>query len=100
MPLAVDEERWQRAQQWELAFWRREQQRTGWRRVAYAVLRPLLVAIESRRATGDDWNLWWSRQFDDYQFLPSQLGDYIELGCGPYTNTRVILKGRAGSRIV
>ena len=29
-----------------------------------------------------------------------ELGDFIELGCGPYTNTRIILPGRTASRVV
>ena len=29
-----------------------------------------------------------------------ELGDFIELGCGPYTNTRLILKGRRAGRVV
>jgi SAM-dependent methyltransferase len=53
-----------------------------------------------RRAWGDDWNHWWKRQFDDYRFLPAELGDYIELGCGPYTNTRLILEQRKARSVV
>lgn len=99
-PLAVDEARWRRAQEWELAFWRRDQQRPLWKRLPFKVLEPILLAAGSRRATGDDWNLWWSSCFDGYAFLPRQLGDYIELGCGPYTNTRLILNGRVAKRVV
>jgi SAM-dependent methyltransferase len=50
--------------------------------------------------TGDDWNLWWREQFNNYEFLPGHLGDFIELGCGPYTNTRLIVKGREARRII
>ncbi len=99
-PLAVDRQRWERAQAWELAFWRRAQQKRGIRRVVYTLAKPVLVALNSRRATGDDWNFWWSRQLDSYQFLPGDLGDVIELGCGPYTNTRVILRGRTARLVV
>ena len=98
--LSVDEARWRRAQEWELEYWRQEQKRSGWKRIAYAALEPLLLATGSRRATGDDWNLWWREQFDGYAFLPHELGDYIELGCGPYTNTRLILEGRSAKRVV
>ena len=99
-PIAVDRERWERAQAWELAFWQRDQKRTGLRRIAYPILRPLLAAVGSKRATGDDWNLWWRDQLDGYRFLPDDLGDFIELGCGPYTNTRLILNGRTARRVV
>jgi SAM-dependent methyltransferase len=97
---SVSENRWKSAQEWELSFWRREQSRTGWKAAVYPVLRPLLAAIGSPRATGDDWNLWWRDQFDEYAFLPDHLGSFIELGCGPYTNTRLILHKRTADRVV
>jgi SAM-dependent methyltransferase len=98
--LAVDDERWRRAQAWELAFWQRDQKRPLYKRLILGVLGPLLAATGSRKATGDDWNLWWREQFDGYGFLPHDVGDYIELGCGPYTNTRLILEGRTAKRVV
>ena len=98
--MAVDRDRWKQAQEWELAFWKGQQTRTGWKRLVFPVVRPLLAAVHSRKATGDDWNLWWRDQFENYGFLPEQLGDYIELGCGPFTNTRLILEGRTANRIV
>jgi SAM-dependent methyltransferase len=97
---SVGEERWQRAQAWELAFWKRGQVKTGWKKVVFPIARPFLAAVRSRRITGDDWNHWWAEQFDDYAFLPDHVGDYIELGCGPYTNTRLVLKGRSADRVV
>jgi SAM-dependent methyltransferase len=97
---SVDKDRWKRAQQWELDFWRRAQVKTGWKKVAFKLARPVLAAIQSRRATGDDWNHWWAEQFDHYSFLPDHVGDYIELGCGPYTNTRLVMKGRTADRVV
>ncbi|MGH8010357.1 MAG: class I SAM-dependent methyltransferase [Candidatus Binatia bacterium] len=100
MPRSVDEKRWQRAQEWELAFWLREQKPPIWKRIGLGVLGPLLRPLGSPLATGDDWNLWWREQFDNYEFLPRDLGDYIELGCGPYTNTRLIVKGREARRII
>jgi SAM-dependent methyltransferase len=98
--LAVSKERWRQAQDWELAFWVRDQARKGWKRVAFPALRPILSAVGSRRATGDDWNFWWRDRFDGYAFLPADLGDFIELGCGPYTNTRLILPGRSVRRVI
>jgi SAM-dependent methyltransferase len=96
----VNTERWLEAQRWELSVWEAAQRRTGWRRLAVPVLRPLLTAIGSRRLEGDDWNYWWAEQFDDYSFLPHEVGDFIELGCGPYTNTRLIIRDRKIHRIV
>jgi SAM-dependent methyltransferase len=72
----------------------------GWRRPVWRVARPLLKLLGSDRGGGDDWNSWWAKQFDHYQFLPENLGDYVELGCGPYTNTRLILRGRHADRVV
>ena len=72
----------------------------GWRRVAWPVLRPILRAVGWKRAWGDDWNYWWAEQFDGYRFLPEKLGEFIELGCGPYTNTRIIFQERTASRVV
>src|SRR3712207_5377627 len=98
--LSVSRERWLEAQAWERQLWESSQCKTGWRRVAWPVLRPMLRAVRWQRAWGDDWNHWWSDQFDNYSFLPEHLGDYIEVGCGPYTNTRLILPGHTATRVV
>jgi SAM-dependent methyltransferase len=96
----VSEERWREAQEWELDLWSEGHLKRGWKRVAWPVVAPALRALGWRRAWGDDWNHWWKDRFDGYRFLPSDLGDSIELGCGPYTNTRLILEGRRASRVV
>jgi SAM-dependent methyltransferase len=97
---SVSRERWLEAQTWERDLWATSAQRTGWRRVAWPVLRPVLRAVGWKRAWGDDWNYWWAERFDHYDFLPEELGDYIEVGCGPYTNTRLIMRGRSARRVV
>lgn len=97
-PLAVDEERWQEAQRWELAFWSGRQH--GWKRYVFRIVGPLYRLLRPERAAGDDDNVWWQEVFDAYAFLPKDVGDYIELGCGPYTNTRLVLKGREAQRVV
>jgi SAM-dependent methyltransferase len=97
---SVSHERWQEAQTWERELWETSQHKHGWRRVAWTVLRPVLRAVGWKRAWGDDWNYWWAERFDGYSFLPRELGDCIELGCGPYTNTRVILRDRTAARVV
>lgn len=38
-----------------------------------------------------DRNEFHQEQFDNYEALPENLGKVIELGCGPFTNLRLIL---------
>jgi SAM-dependent methyltransferase len=97
---SVSVERWREAQEWELAFWREGQRKRGWKRIVWPAVAPILRALNWRRARGDDWNHWWKDRFDGYRFLPPHLGDCIELGCGPYTNMRLILEGRKARRVV
>ena len=97
---SVSRERWLEAQTWERELWESSAQRTGWRRFAWPVLKPVLRAVGWKRAWGDDWNYWWAERFDHYSFLPEDLGDYIEVGCGPYTNTRLIMHERHARRVV
>jgi ubiquinone/menaquinone biosynthesis C-methylase UbiE len=87
----VDEARWQAAQSWERDFWLRQQKnlaRLGknhvWR------LLSMLGAVERYR--GDDDNIWWAECFENYRFLPPQAENVIEVGCGPYTNMRLLRK--------
>jgi SAM-dependent methyltransferase len=96
----VSTDRWQEAQRWERSLWVNGQRKRGWKRVAWPVAAPVLRAIGWKRAWGDDWNHWWAERFDDYVFLPDELDDVIELGCGPYTNTRLVLRRRAAQRVV
>ena len=88
---SVDHARWLKAQDWEEAHWIRSQKARGkygknwiWR-VLY-----LFGLVDKYR--GDDWNLWWKKQFDNYAFLPQTVDNAIEVGCGPYTNIRHIAK--------
>ena len=96
----VTHERWLEAQRWELALWTEWRNGRGWRRPLRRGRAPAARVPGSDRGAGDDWNSWWSKQFDYYRFLPEDLGEYVELGCGPYTNTRLILRGRSANRIV
>ena len=72
----------------------------GWKRLVWPVAGPILRRLDPIRASGDDWNRWWRERFDHYRFLPQSLGDCVELGCGPYTNIRLILDGRNAGRVV
>ena len=49
---------------------------------------------------GNDWNDWWKTQFNDYGFLPAEMDNMVELGCGPYTNTRLILEKTSPKHLV
>lgn len=100
----VSHQRWQAAQDWELEVWRRE-----WKLGRRAKLRYLLAAtglglrlpaLRSLAGSGDDWNEWWKRKFEDYRDLPKTIHRAIELGCGPYTNIRLIKQDRRISKIV
>lgn len=67
--IKVDEERWNLAQQFEEDCWTK-----NWH-------------------SGDDYNNWWARQFDNYAILDEIIPDVaniIEVGCGPFTNVRII----------
>lgn len=41
---------------------------------------------------GDDWNYWWMSEFENYKLLPEKVNRSLEVGCGPYSNTRIISK--------
>ncbi len=101
LPPPVTESRWREAQQWERAFWDRQNVPPPWWK---RLLRPFLVAIGLRppreEVAYDDRNVWWKKQFDDYAMLPPRIDSLCEIGCGPYTNTRLILEGREVGSVV
>lgn len=74
--LRVDEARWQQAQLYERDTW----------------LKYNLEASSDRNEEHRDG-------FEGYKALPVHLGHYLELGCGPFTNTRFILDGRSADSI-
>jgi SAM-dependent methyltransferase len=74
--LSVPLERWQKAQAYERETW-------------------LVHAVNST----DDRNLEHADRFEGYKALPKKLGDVIELGCGPFTNLRLILPERTAEHI-
>src|SRR5580765_6007469 len=86
----VSVERWREAQAWEKNHWVNTQQL----RARYAkniIWRLLSAAGMVPKYRGDDWNTWWKREFDDYNFLPGEVENALEAGCGPYTNVRLML---------
>jgi ubiquinone/menaquinone biosynthesis C-methylase UbiE len=85
----VDNERWQNAQAWERDHWLRDQKalaRYG-KNLVWRLL-SLFGVVEKYR--GDDRNRWWRDAFDNYSFLPQTVDNALEVGCGPYTNMRLI----------
>ena len=100
LPLAVSEERWRQAQEWEAAFWRSQNPAPSRTLVARAKRLVKRALGMQKTNTGDDWNHWWAEKFGGYAALPARLESAIELGCGPYTNLRVILPGREARRVV
>lgn len=91
----VSPERWREAQAWELEFWNRQNIPPAWWK---RLLRPLLVLFGLRprlqHQEYDDRNRWWMKQFNGYRDLPLEFNNVCELGCGPYTNIRLIREGR------
>jgi SAM-dependent methyltransferase len=87
--LSVSPDRWRKAQEWERAFWIREQKQLAkyGKNIAWRLL-ALVGKVEKYR--GDDRNRWWKAGFDDYSFLPPRVDNALEVGCGPYTNMRLI----------
>lgn len=93
----VSPQRWRQAQAWELDVWK-----TLDRSIFSSPPARILLALRhhgNANAVGDDWNEWWAQQFDNYAVVPGQLDNVIELGCGPYTNVRLISRGRTIQRI-
>jgi SAM-dependent methyltransferase len=87
----VSAERWQAAQRWENQHWVNAQKARA-RFFKNYIWRILSAAGIVSKYRGDDWNGWWKKQFDDYNFLPAVVPDALEAGCGPYTNVRLMLE--------
>ncbi len=91
MPITrVSKSRWEKAQTWELLHWKKEQglDKNGIRNLLRRAKRHLKYLIS--KEYGDDWNHWWAEKFEYYIHLPASIEHGIELGCGPYTNIRII----------
>jgi SAM-dependent methyltransferase len=86
----VDREQWLKAQAWEEAHWVRSHKARG-KYGKHWVWRALYLFGLVDKYRGDDWNVWWKHQFDNYAFLPQSVDNAIEVGCGPYTNIRHIM---------
>lgn len=91
MKTKVNHSIWEEAQEYERKFWLNDQKKKTkflknqiWNLLSFLKLVP--------KYRGDDWNIWWKGKFDDYLFLPPYIENAIEIGCGPYTNIRLILQ--------
>lgn len=87
----VELARWKTAQVWERDHWIRNHKALGhygknfiWQFLSW------FGVVEKYR--GDDRNYWWARHFENYAFLPANVENALEVGCGPYTNMRLIRK--------
>lgn len=96
----ITQERWSQAQKWELSLWEATERKRGWKSPVWKIVRPFYGLFGLPGGRRDDYNYWWQKQFDGYGFLADSIDHYIELGCGPYTNTRLILKGRSTRYVV
>jgi len=84
-------ERWRKAQAWEKDHWVNAQKARAklFKNQIWKVLSGFGAVPKHR---GDDSNQWWKDQFKSYEFLPSRLENVIEVGCGPYTNVRLMVQ--------
>jgi SAM-dependent methyltransferase len=84
----VSKERWQKAQNFELELWKKSARLGVFGKFKYFMRNIIKGNLLS---CYDDWNLWWLVKFDNYFFL-KDLNTAIEIGCGPFSNMRLIIK--------
>lgn len=73
---AVSMERWKAAQESEARF------------------------AKSEAGSGDDYNTWWAKNFNNYEDIAGMRFDNVlEVGCGPHTNVRIIRPKVFNSRL-
>lgn len=84
-------ENWRAAQRWEEAHWINAQKSRAKFGKNY-IWRFLHAFGLVGKYRGDDYNQWWKKQFQNYDFVPELVENALEVGCGPYTNVRLILE--------
>lgn len=98
MTRKISDDRWKVAQAWELDQWSSAAGSTRRGRIRGAVARTglnrLFPSLQRLLGVGDDWNEWWEERFEHYSLVPHSLENVIELGCGPFTNIRLIRRAR------
>lgn len=97
--LEISEKRWSDAQEFERNLWITNSQRNSYLKILAKFVRAmknpkiLFNYLKYRDFyCGDDWNYWWMEQFENYRRLPKSVERALEIGCGPYTNIRIISK--------
>jgi ubiquinone/menaquinone biosynthesis C-methylase UbiE len=97
--LAVSEDRWSKAQDFESNLWIKGNQKNSYLKLllkfALAIRKPLMLFDYLKYRDfycGDDWNYWWMKEFEGYRKVPKSAERALEIGCGPYTNIRLISK--------
>lgn len=93
----ADNERWLEAQEWERAYW--DKMTSGAFSFRNFGLLRTLVRVFLRRGIGNDSNLWWAEKFENYHYIPKNIYNCVEFGCGPFTNLRIIFKNRTAKYI-
>ncbi|MGQ9847801.1 MAG: hypothetical protein ACUVQP_09945 [Bacteroidales bacterium] len=92
--IKISKDRWIAAQKAELELWKKSANIkfiSKIKRFLLYILRGKLEEIADL-GSGDDWNFWWQEKFDNYSFLPQEIENALEIGCGPFTNIRLILR--------
>lgn len=90
---------WTEAQAYESNTWVLNNQRNSYAKLIYKFIkllrhpRALWQNIVFRDFyCGDDWNFWWMEKFEKYKALPKHITNALEVGCGPYSNIRIVSK--------
>jgi SAM-dependent methyltransferase len=93
----VDEPEWLEAQKYESRTWQVNNKRNGFPKLVYkyikALKNPKLFLQYLKHHDfycGNDWNYWWLEKFEYFKALPKQVERSLEVGSGPYSNTRII----------
>lgn len=95
--IAVSQNRWKDAQKWEGDLWIKNNTRNSYLKLFWKFIRAMqypemfLNYIKYNDFyCGDDWNYWWLKAFENFKVLPKNFERALEVGCGPYTNIRLI----------
>ncbi len=93
--IKISQEKWGTAQDAEFELWKKSSRPTLLGRLKYYIKNKNRGNLFS---CSDDWNFWWLKKFDNYSFL-KDTDNAIEVGCGPFSNMRLISKKIKCSRI-
>jgi 2-polyprenyl-3-methyl-5-hydroxy-6-metoxy-1,4-benzoquinol methylase len=97
MQYKITNDQWQEAQKWERNYWDNCIQNAKSVK-NLGIFKTVIKKIIGRR-TDPNANYWWSKQFDNYAFVPADLQNVVEFGCGHTTNLRLVLRGRQAKHV-